>query len=1119
MSKELLRKVINEGVKDNLNSFFCEVSNTYQEIEDDLSAYDDDRFANFQAIGEIVFNPNEKLVAVTAEVDEDLTERSAKKAQYEKVKKILKGYMKYDAGIFVFYDVAGSFRFSLVYGQAEGTRKSWSNFRRFTYFVSRDQTNNTFLGRVGTCDFSSLDIIKDAFSVEKVNKEFYNHIARFFYRLTGYDCKGEMKLPSVSDDDKKTYQEFAVRLIGRTIFCWFLKHKEALIPNSILSSKAVIENSGYYHSILEKLFFEVLNTSQEQRPKNILPDADIIPFLNGGLFEPHRDDFYPDKPLYNLVIPDNWFEQFFKILEQYNFTIDENSTVDADVSVDPEMLGRIFENLLAEVNPETGETARKATGSYYTPRTIVDYMVDQSLKQYLITKTKIDDDRIATLLSYEFSEVSLSESEKVSIISALDEIKIIDPACGSGAFPTGLLHKMLLVLQKVDPDLKLWLKNHLGNIKPGIFKDRLLERIKNENWEYVRKLLIIQKSIYGVDIQTIAVEISKLRFFLSLIVDEQIDDLKKNRGVEALPNLEFKFVAANSLIRLPPVMNRQVGLGIVNEEVVRLKELRNKYLRSYGSEKKQIEEDFLKTRGKLIEQNVKWGGKDALALQLANWNPFSNATSEWFDPEWMFGEDSFDIIIANPPYRGNKGHKDEFQIIQAGNLGIYYQRRMDLFYFFFHLALNLGRQSAQISFITTNYYPTATSASRLRRDFKTRTIIRRLVNFNELKIFESAQGQHNMLTVLSKGQDDNTTAETCITKRKGDATPQVLQNILDWQDNETGYYRVLQKDLYDGVENYIRLSVDTESSNDPLRRILYKIKQQGNKLGEFCNINQGIVSGADKISRRHVEKFHLDANIGDGIFILTPDEMNRERIDPKSEHAKPWFKNSDIQQYWTNNNIKEYVLYFKDKKFKQPIEQEVLRHFNKYKDLLMARLSVCKKNVFQWNIVSKWIDRGEYYLLFYPRKQEIFESPKIVVPQRSPKNTFGYNEIPWYAASDVFFITEKDNAISLKYVLALINSSLYYLWLYHRGKRKGEMLELIATPLSEIPIKKIAKIDQKPFILIVDKILVITNDEAYQSNPTKQAKVKELEHQIDQIVYELYGLTPEEIAVVESSHK
>src|SRR4030043_320409 len=427
MGKELLHKVINEGVKDNLSSFFCDVSNDYSEVEDVLSAYDDDRFASFQAIGEIVFNPNEKLVLVTAEVGKDLTERSGKKAQYEKAKKILKDYMKYDAGIFVFYDAAGSFRFSLVYGQAEGTRKSWSNFRRFTYFVSRDQTNNTFLGRIGSCDFSRLDVIKDAFSVEKVNKEFYKEIAKDYYRLTGKNgFKRELVLPSVGKDDKK-YEEFAVRLIGRVIFCWFLKYKKSandipLIPKEALSVSAAQNHANYYHSILELLFFEVMNKPVKDRKPLTIPQSDRIPFLNGGLFEPHVNDYYQSAPTYALKIPDTWFEDFLGVLEQYNFTIDENSIVDADVSVDPEMLGRIFENLLAEVVPETGETARKATGSYYTPRAIVDYMVEQSLKQYLLTKTGIDEDKITALLSYESPEVILSGKEKDSIISALDEI-------------------------------------------------------------------------------------------------------------------------------------------------------------------------------------------------------------------------------------------------------------------------------------------------------------------------------------------------------------------------------------------------------------------------------------------------------------------------------------------------------------------------------------------------------------------------------------------------------------------------------------------------------------------------------------------------------------------------
>lgn len=1100
MSEERLNRLINDFDYRNLNLFFRGRCENYAETPEDLSQYDDERFSDFQKLGEIRFDDGDKLVVTTSQVGGDLSERSGKKAQYEKAKKILKELAVYDAGFFIFHDNAGSFRFSLVYAQFQGNKRSFSNFRRFTYFVSKDQTNKTFRVRVGGCTFISLEAVKDAFSVEKVNKEFYSHIAKFFYRLTGYECKREMTLPSVSEDDKETYQEFAVRLIGRTIFCWFLKHKKSansisLIPESILSSETVKLNSQYYHSTLEKLFFEVLNTPQEQRHKNILPDADKIPFLNGGLFEPHKDDFYSGEPLYNLVIPDVWFGQFLEILEQYNFTIDENSTVDADVSVDPEMLGRIFENLLAEVNPETGETARKATGSYYTPRTIVDYMVDQSLKQYLVTKTKVNEDKITALLSYEAPEVALGESGKVSIISALDEIKIIDPACGSGAFPMGILHKMLLVLQKADPDLKLWLKNHLGNIEPGIFKDRLLERIRNENWEYVRKLLIIQKSIYGVDIQTIAVEISKLRFFLSLIVDEQIDDLKNNRGVEALPNLEFKFVPANSLIGLPPVINRQVGLGIVNEEVVRLKELRNKYLRSYGTEKKQIEEDFLKTRGKLIEQNIKWGGKDTLALQLANWNPFSNEASEWFDPGWMFGEDGFDIVIANPPYLGEKGHKEIFWEIKQGTLKEYYLGKMDLFYFFFHLALNLGVTNAQIAFITTNYYPTAFGATKLRKDFKERAIIRRLINFNELKIFESALGQHNMVSIISKEHDDNAKVNTCITSRTGIATMKILQDILAWDDTETTYQNLTQNDLYESDEYYIRIAGSAASEADPVQHILNRVKTQGKELTQFCNINQGIISSADRITPKHLRNYRIKAQVGDGIFVLDIEEITALEI-PRNDKRilKPWFKNSDVERWRTNVSCTEYLIYA-DKRTQNLEGNSLKSHLLKFKSIL-----------------DHSTDNSPY--LHRPRDID-FCGPKIVVPQRSYQNTFAFNDVPWYASADVYFITEKDEGTSLKYCLALLNSRLYYLWLYHKGKRKGEMLELYQVPLSEIPIKKISKTDQKLFVSIVDKILSITKDEDYLYNTGKQGQVKEYERQIDQMVYALYGLTPEEIAVVE----
>jgi len=1098
MSKALLQKVITNSVDGNLNDFFLSASNFYTEKDDDLNDYNDDRFANFKGIGEINFEDGQKMVVVTVDTTCDLTERSGKKDQYEKAKRILKFYTRYDAGIFVFSDANGNFRLSLVYGTPDATRTVWSNFRRFTYYASPTLTNKTFLDRVGNCSFVSLDIIKDAFSVEKVNKLFYEEIAQYFYRLTGKNGnKRELVLP-YKGDDGKPYEEFAIRLIGRSIFCWFLRHKKStkgipLISKEALSSNAAVKHENYYHSVLEPIFFELMNKPIKDRKPVTVPEANIVPFLNGGLFEPHVNDYYTNIANYGLKIPDKWFIEFLTVLEQYNFTIDENSTVDADVSVDPEMLGRIFENLLAEVDPFTGETARKATGSYYTPRTIVDYMAEQSLKWYLFDKTGLPEERLSSLLSYEDSTIDFSEKDKNAVVTALKQIRIIDPACGSSAFLMGLLHRILVVLEKVDPKLEIWRNLYLNTYHP-VMRKIIEDKLNKGNEHYIRKLTLIQDSIYGVDIQPIAVEISKLRCFLSLIVDELVFDDEDNRGIESLPNLEFKFVAANSLIGLPKVAS-QSGFG-VTETVQKLRELRDSYLNSYAEDKKQIEKDFRATQRKLFKENMAWAVSDVLVKQLTEWDPFSYDSSKWFDPGWMFGiESGFDIVIANPPYIGEKKHKEIFREIKLGTLREYYQGKMDLFYFFLHLALNVGKLNSQIAFITTNYYPTASGATKLRKDFKGRSIIRELINFNELKIFESALGQHNMVTIISKGQDENMNARTCITQRTGLATNTVLQSILTWTDSETSYFKVPQSTLYEGGECYIRPAGTAESEDDPLQGILNKLKAQGQELIQFCNVNQGIISSADKVTRKHLKNYNIKAQLGEGIFVLNVDEIRN--LDIKSSEKKilkPWFKNSDVQRWLTNDSCFEYLIYA-DRRTQNLEGNSLKKHLLRFKPVL-----------------DDSTDNSPY--LHRPRDID-FCGPKIVVPQRSYENTFAYNDIPWYASADVYYITEKYVNMNLKYCLALLNSKLYYLWLYHKGKRKGEMLELYQVPLSEIPIKKITKADQNPFISIVDKILTITQDEDYISNPAKQAKVGILESQIDQLVYQLYGLTKEEKAVVE----
>ena len=243
----------------------------------------------------------------------------------------------------------------------------------------------------------------------------------------------------------------------------------------------------------------------------------------------------------------------------------ENTPVEEEIALDPELLGRVFENLLASYNPETQTTARKQTGSFYTPREIVNYMVDESLKAYL--KQKLEDETgikpedaeagLEILFTYTEKEHAFTAKESKVLIAAIDNCKILDPACGSGAFPMGVLHKLVHILHKLDPQNEKWKERQISRARqlddPAI-REKTIEDIEsafaNNELDYGRKLYLIENCIYGVDIQPIAVQIAKLRFFISLVVDQKKNSSRKNLGILSLPNLETKFVAANTLIGL-----------------------------------------------------------------------------------------------------------------------------------------------------------------------------------------------------------------------------------------------------------------------------------------------------------------------------------------------------------------------------------------------------------------------------------------------------------------------------------------------------------------------------------------------------------------------------------------
>jgi hypothetical protein len=782
MEQMMIQNLINEFSVDNLKYYFRHNIRTFKKDEKDYSHLFNreitEQYENIHKIGEAKLNNIEDLIIIVAKTRAHLTDRSSKKRQFEIAKKILKNENR-DASFFVFYDESENFRFSFISANYLGVRRDFTNFRRYTYFVSTDQTNRTFINQISSCNFYNIDEILKAFSVEPLNKEFYLQIADAFYNLIGGNVsignrikvyKNILQLPSKNiETDRKTFQEFAVRLIGRIVFVWFLKNKTSengvsLIPKDWLSSKKVKNSKNFYHNYLEKLFFEILNEPIEQRIADLPQKHEIIPFLNGGLFEPQVDDFYKTGfggfSKYNniLNIPDEWILKLFETLEQFNFTIDENSLNDQEVSIDPEMLGTIFENLLAEIDPDTEKSARKSTGSFYTPREIVDYMVEESLVAYLKNKTNIEEEPLHIL----FKENDLpadcfSDIEKGLLINAFDEIKILDPACGSGAFPMGALHKINTALQKLDPDAEIWKEKQLAKINDTVYRKALKDKLDKSNVEYIRKLGIIQHSIYGVDIQPIAIEISKLRAFLSLVIDENVNDDVKNRGILPLPNLEFKFVTANTLIGLEQD-NKQESLDFskASKNIEELQRIRNNNLQNYGELRERLKQDFLNLQNEITKNEFKIcvSGINKRTQQIITWNPFNNEKSNWFDPKWMFGVENFDIVIGNPPYisiRTNsfnssfkKIYKEKFQLA----LG-----QFDLFILFIEKSVNILKEQGVLSFIIPTCFLSNENFQNARIFLYNNC---RIVNYLNAKMpFESANVEANAFIGIKNNYSEN----------------------------------------------------------------------------------------------------------------------------------------------------------------------------------------------------------------------------------------------------------------------------------------------------------------------------------------------------------------------------
>ena len=997
------------------------------------------------------------------------------------LRKLIQPYLKYDVdGAIAVFDDGNHWRLSYICDLKEGNTAA----KRFSYILGEEQGQyKTPVERLGKVAEKSgrfkLSDLREAFSVDALSKEFFDEYHRHYDIIIN-----ELKRQGF---EGSTIHDYVKKMMGRIVFLHFLQKKGWLNGNLAFLRDLFFfspHQGDFLEQVLEPLFFGIFNTEKANREQlfkakgwdmGLLEDWKELPYLNGGLFERDAVDEQ------NITLPASLFEDLFSFMASYNFTVDENDPDDAEVGVDPEMLGKIFESLLED---------NKAKGAFYTPKEIVRYMCKESLIVYLGTRTSSSANGIeASIRTFVETHEMQPELEpyRDTLDTALREVKICDPAIGSGAFPMGLLNELWRCCEALEePECVSHSSPKLGEVPGGRRSVYSRVDLKKE---------IIENNIYGVDIEKGAIDIARLRFWLSIVVDAE--------EPEPLPNFDYKFMQGNSLIEsfegfdLSRISSRlrggqsksmQLVLGIDSHTSRQnMQRLLREYFSVTDHKKKSSMRQAINEEVKtLIRESV--GGTPTSLAKLEKMDCSANQDfflwHTWFKD--IFDKGGFDIIIANPPYIGEKGHKDLFQSVKQDPALIeFYYGKMDYFYFFFHLSINLLHNNGVGAFISTNYYPTALGAKKLRLDLEKRTNILQLINFNEYKIFESALGQHNLITMFEKNSLHSKESKVINNSRKGNVRDGHIPFILDGSDELVKTVHISHNKLFEGENHYIRMYVE-ESGNKQMTSIFDKMTIGNQRLGDIANVNTGLFTACDKVFIDEIDSILYK-------FKTNPLEQTL---------LKPLFKNSDIEKYVTTEKNSKVVIYHHEKAgYKLSEIPNIYAYLLGHKEKLQQRRD---------NSLKGALKRGRWDVIALPKISINFEGPKIVAPQRSKSNTFGYNKVPWYASADVYFITNPLDGYKLKYILGLLNSKLYYVWLYNKGKRKGESLELYQKPLSEIPIKKATSIQQREVADLVDAIIV-----KKKQNP--KADTSDLEREIDQHVYALYNLTPEEIAIIEQN--
>ncbi|PSB18683.1 restriction endonuclease subunit M [Phormidesmis priestleyi ULC007] len=834
-----------------------------------------------------------------------------------------------------------------------------------------------------------------------------------------------------------------------------------------------------------------------------------VPFLNGGLFEclDHADpdqprqtirvDGFSDRADNPLSVPNYLFfseeqdvdlnkiygtkNKRFKvrglidIFNSYKFTITENTPIEEEIALDPELLGKVFENLLAAYNSETRVTARKQTGSFYTPREVVDYMVDESLLVYLQNafipnpSSKLGEgsqiqspspalgegfrvrteQRLRQLLDYKSDRQPFEPQEVVILIQAIDQLKSLDPAVGSGAFPMGLLQKLVFILGKLDPNNEQWKHQQKEREILPLLEDirqaqqisyeaardaavgQLQERLQqieadfgDNEMDYPRKLFLIENCIYGVDIQPIAVQIAKLRFFISLIVEQRVDESKLNRGILPLPNLETKFIAANTLMSIDRPQQLLLRDPQVEAKENELKRVRHEIFKARSQRTKQkYRERDRELRAEISELLKTEGWSDQTARQIAQWNPYDqNASATFFDPEWMYGvKDGFDVVIGNPPY-GSEITVKQKEYFKKHYL--YQDYPLDTYRLFLEKATFLAKSYGCITLIIPNT---------LLSNLKTKKIRKWL--FSEKQINQIV---HLLTSVFAAVVDTEVL---------------IISNYCQSEENRIGIVIfdefIFQEAYY--IEQKIWKQKNGDSinifGNSEVSAVADKLKHH-KTLDQFCKITQG------------TKPFQ----VGKG-----KPPQTRAIVD-----AKP------------------YVSEHKKDKTSRPL----------------LRGSLIQKFQILWN-ENYWISFGEW--LAEPRYSASHDAlEKIIVRQTGDSLVATLDNRQFIVRDNLYTIVPQKNSTDLRFILGLINSALLK-WFYQKviNPEKGEALAQVKRGhLAKLPI---AHSDTPQFIgIFVDYILYcyqMNSDFVNKSHviPVQDKLMLEyFEQIINGLVYELY---------------